>query len=333
LAIDAVRFRGIVNGSWRYELRLRPQFAFLDYVVDTRKFRLQTTEQIVMGVLSDNGVNAEWRGTRELDVRKYTVQYRETSRAFVSRLLELEGVFYTFEDDGRLVMADRSQSSGEVEGHPVVTLIETGDGMSWGERGLSAIAKGARVQSGAATVNDHNWKKPQLPLIASRAADRDSDLEVYDYPVGYRRPEQGQRLAQTKLDALRVGARYVECTGNVPGFRPGTHFTFAGTTVGALGFAGRYLLTGVRHTFRDHRLGASPKDGSFYANESRAIPSDVTYRPAWTTPHPEVAGSHTAMVRGPAGEEIHTDSYGRFRAQFHWDREAKATDEDPGGFG
>ena len=34
------------------------------------------------------------------------------------------------------------------------------------------------------------------------------------------------------------------------------------------------------------------------------------------------------MVRGPAGEEVHTDAHGRFRAQFHWDREATGTDQD-----
>jgi type VI secretion system secreted protein VgrG len=34
------------------------------------------------------------------------------------------------------------------------------------------------------------------------------------------------------------------------------------------------------------------------------------------------------MVRGPAGEEIHTDKFGRYKAQFHWDREAKGTDDD-----
>jgi type VI secretion system secreted protein VgrG len=41
-----------------------------------------------------------------------------------------------------------------------------------------------------------------------------------------------------------------------------------------------------------------------------------------------VAGTHTAMVRGPGGEEIHTDTHGRFRAQLHWDREAVGSDED-----
>ena len=38
------------------------------------------------------------------------------------------------------------------------------------------------------------------------------------------------------------------------------------------------------------------------------------------TPRPFVQGPQTAIVDGPAGEEIHTDKYGRVKVQFHWDR-------------
>jgi type VI secretion system secreted protein VgrG len=34
-------------------------------------------------------------------------------------------------------------------------------------------------------------------------------------------------------------------------------------------------------------------------------------------------GTQTAIVVGPAGEEIHVDKYGRVKVQFHWDREGK----------
>jgi type VI secretion system secreted protein VgrG len=33
-----------------------------------------------------------------------------------------------------------------------------------------------------------------------------------------------------------------------------------------------------------------------------------------------VQGPQTAIVVGPAGEEIHTDEHGRVKLQFHWDR-------------
>jgi type VI secretion system secreted protein VgrG len=36
-----------------------------------------------------------------------------------------------------------------------------------------------------------------------------------------------------------------------------------------------------------------------------------------------VGGSQTAIVVGPSGKEIHTDSYGRVKVQFHWDQLGK----------
>jgi type VI secretion system secreted protein VgrG len=50
------------------------------------------------------------------------------------------------------------------------------------------------------------------------------------------------------------------------------------------------------------------------------------FRPARRTPKPLVRGPQTALVTGPAGEEIHTNEHGQVKVQFHWDRESKADD-------
>ena len=47
------------------------------------------------------------------------------------------------------------------------------------------------------------------------------------------------------------------------------------------------------------------------------------FRPRRTTPKPFVQGPQTAVVVGPAGDEIYTDKYGRVKVQFHWDRYGK----------
>ncbi len=49
----------------------------------------------------------------------------------------------------------------------------------------------------------------------------------------------------------------------------------------------------------------------------------MPFRPRRITPKPVVQGTQTAVVVGPAGEEIFTDKYGRVKVQFHWDRQGQ----------
>ena len=64
-----------------------------------------------------------------------------------------------------------------------------------------------------------------------------------------------------------------------------------------------------------------------YRNHFTSTPWDIPFRPPLNHPKPKVLGSQTAVVTGPAGEEVHCDEYGRVRVQFHWDREGQADDK------
>jgi type VI secretion system secreted protein VgrG len=87
----------------------------------------------------------------------------------------------------------------------------------------------------------------------------------------------------------------------------------------------KWLLTSVNHqsTMGEAYLSGGSDEGPFYTNTFQCIPANVPFRPARVTPKPDVQGCQTAIVVGPAGEEIHTDKYGRVKVQFHWDREGK----------
>ncbi len=63
-------------------------------------------------------------------------------------------------------------------------------------------------------------------------------------------------------------------------------------------------------------------DGEWLAS-CRAVFAAEPYAPLARTPKPAVVGVQTATVVGPAGEEIHTDEFGRVRVQFPWDRLGK----------
>ena len=67
---------------------------------------------------------------------------------------------------------------------------------------------------------------------------------------------------------------------------------------------------------------AASKTDAFYVcvSDYSAIRKKIAYRPGrgFNSVEPRIYGLQTAIVVGPAGQEIHTDEYGRVRVQFHW---------------
>lgn len=329
LKVGKIGFQRAQADSLRYSVDLYAHPWLLRFTENTRKFRKMSAKDIISQVLGECGVPHRWELSRDPPRRNYCVQYHETNLAFVSRLLEFEGIYYTFDEDGVMVLGDRSSAAPEVAGNSFFELIESETAMSHAAGGIYEFYRGSAAASGKATVNDFDWKKPDKKLIRSAAAgDRDSEFEIYDYPSGYRHIPDGELLAKIRLEALRVPARYVGGRGAVHGFAPCRVFSFGGRA--GLPFAGEYLLVHVEHEYHNpayEKVGGE-SEGRIYDNEFRAIDRDVPFRPPVVTPRPTIAGYHTVMVRGPLGEEIHTDEWARFRAQFHWDREAVGTDAD-----
>src|SRR5262249_18331758 len=131
------------------------------------------------------------------------------------------------------------------------------------------------------------------------------------------------RQKQGTLPAIRI-----EGAGNVRNLVSGHKFNLV-TQDGDLAAKrlkgeGCYVLTEVEHHSRlagDYRSGDW---GTFkYENRFACIPADLPFSPPRVTHKPTVAGSQTAVVVGPKGEEIFTDKYSRVKVQFHWDREGK----------
>jgi len=324
--IASVKYLGNEAGAHRHEIELRPRFWFLELTRCTRKFRLRSSRDIVTTVLEEMGIDHSFRTVRVPAIRKYCVQYRESNFAFVSRLLEFEGIYYSYDSDDRLIFEDVSPAASPVDGPTdSFELLDAAGALDRETLGIHSARRVARVASGKATVGDFNWKKPKLSLLNSASALRDTELETYDYPAGYRTPSEGEYLAKIRVEAHRIAAQGFEGRGNVVTFMPGRRFTFGGAA--GAPFVGDYLLVGVEHVIEDKRFSGTQEQVT-YENRFQAIPLETTFRPGLNTPRPTVGGVHTAMVRGPEGAEIHTDKYGRFRAQFHWDREARGTDED-----
>ncbi len=320
LRVRSSKFLGHREGLLAFELDLRATLWFLRLSKNTRKFRDQSAREIVSAVLGGR-VPFRFELIREPWPLPFVVQYEETDYDFVSRLLEREGIYYAVEDDGTIVMGDQSSAAEPFGTSGSLSLITARGALSHGDEALLSLSRGTRVGTGRATVNDYHWKTPNLDLIQSVDGARDTYLENYDYPTGYRMPDQGKTLARLRLESFEARKRFIGGETSFITLRSGRSISVAHTD--GCSFSGDYFLVSVTHEYHH-----ASDESATLQNRFEAIPLATPFRPKIQTPKPEIGGYDTAMVRGPVGEEIHTDVYGRCKVQFHWDRESKGTDED-----
>jgi type VI secretion system secreted protein VgrG len=110
-----------------YSAKLRPHLWRLTRNVNCRIFPKQTVPAIVEGILRKYGIDFEPHyggGNRGPYLPwEYCVQYRETDFAFVSRLLEYEGLHYAFKHEKnrhQLIIADGNLVHEPVPGYAKV---------------------------------------------------------------------------------------------------------------------------------------------------------------------------------------------------------------------
>ena len=335
-----------------YSLEIVPQFWLLSRRAQSRIFQQVTVPDILKKVLAGLDVNFQLQGTYE--PRDYCVQYRETDFNFASRLMEEEGIFYFFKhtaDAHQMVISDQAEVHPDVPGAVGIFFEDVLGGTRPDDR-IYEWVKTQELRSGKYTLWDHSFELPHKHLEADKTIQEsvlsgqvshhlkvggNDKLEIYDFPGEYaqrfdgvppgggERPADvqkifsdnkrtvGIRMQQEAQPSLRIQG-LSKCQQLVSGhkFLLGRHFNADGS----------YLVTSVEHTAT---LNAYRSDAEMFTYDNGFIctPSALPFRPARVTSRPFVQGTQTAVVVGPAGEEIFTDKYGRVKVQFHWDRQGK----------
>ncbi|HSK38197.1 MAG TPA: type VI secretion system tip protein TssI/VgrG, partial [Arenibaculum sp.] len=287
----------------------------MTFSTDSRIFQNLAVPDILKQVFGDLGfTDFQDSLTATYEVREYCVQYQETHFAFVSRLMEEEGIFYFFtHEDGKhtLVLADDASAHQDVPGTSTVPYLPLPYSKDWLEDDrIEAFTLEQRVVSGKYQADDFNFETPSTELKAL-VTGQAAKYQVYEYPGNYLKKDLGDKAAKLRMEEMEVPARRTEGVGRARGFAAGLKFTLDGHPRADLNVA--YVLHRVSHEARRRE----------YVNAFTALPADVPFRPARTTPRPRIVGTQTAIVVGKAGEEIWTDKYGRIKVQFHWDQLGK----------
>jgi type VI secretion system secreted protein VgrG len=327
--LRSVVLAGISAARPRYVAELVPRFALLDQSRNSRIFQNKTVPDIVKSVL--DALNVPFRLTLGTNYpkREFCVQYAESDLAFVSRLLEDEGIFYFFEhadDRDTIVFADAPSACIAIPGDASLPFRDADvarDEQS--DEHVFAVERTDRQRPGKVTLRDFDFAHPDLDLTASNEFAGSAAHEFYEHPGGYSGPMVGKRRAKARLEELRVLDRGFDGRSSCLRFAAGSTFDLSEHPDDA--FNTTLLLLRVVHEARqESRVGSGTAIESGYHNRFVAALARAPYRPSRRTRQPRMVGTQTALVVGAGGEEIDTDSHGRIKIQFHWDREGKNDD-------
>jgi type VI secretion system secreted protein VgrG len=309
-------------GLTAYRIEVVPWLWFLSLTNDCRIFQNLSVEDIVTKVFKDLGhSDFKFKLMGASPKRIYCVQYRESALAFVSRLLEEEGIFYFFEHTDSSHMLVLTDHPSQVPACPDASKIRMTATQSW-QMAEEPVVTSLEVDHSAVTekieLTDYDFEKPTASLRAS-VSGKQKD-EVYDYPGGYIVKADGDRYARVRLEQKESERELARGESNVPAFTCGHKFELTEHAIRGLNKS--YHLLRVRHSAA---ISNYTTDGGEYdyANSFEAIPSTVPYRPPPATPRAVISGTQTAVVVGPGGEEIYVDKFARVKVQFHWDRLGK----------
>jgi type VI secretion system secreted protein VgrG len=341
-----------------FRMEVVPRMWLLTRRVQSRIFQHVSVPEILEKVLANLKVTSKLHGKYE--PRDFCVQYRETDFNFACRLMEEEGIYFYFQhenDKHTLILADTPAGHADMTDPNPVKYYKTGEVDK--AFTVEEWEKVQELRSGKYTLWDHCFEMPHKHLDASKSISpsvqvggvthklqvgNNGQLEIRDWPGGYSQrfdgiskggsPEPAElekifkdnvRTTGIRMEQEAVLSLSIQGAGNCRNFIAGHKFkldTLDGSLEKELQIDGDYVLTRVQHSARvsGYRSG----DVEFeYQNRFQCIPAALPYRPQRTIEKPVVQGTQTAVVVGPAGDEIFTDKYGRVKVQFHWDAEGK----------
>ncbi|REJ75583.1 MAG: type VI secretion system tip protein VgrG [Acidobacteria bacterium] len=335
----------------RYEATIVPNIWRLTKIFRSRIFQHMSVPDILNEVF--DGYETKFQLQNTYHQRNICVQYQETDFAFVSRVMEEEGIYYYFEhssDTERVIFRDNYKTPEDCPEKSRIGMIDINqrnEGI-W-ESSVKEMSVKNQLDSGKYVFWDRNFQLTNQRLNVERKSrfniGGNQKLEVYEFPGGYAQRfdgidrgggEQSSELQKIFEDNKRTAEVAVlasdskhsqmlaasDCSTLAPGYR----FNLEKHPNAEIN--GAYILTNVVHRCSQNPsyvIGDETKRID-YDNEFVAIPhgeGHPEFRPERKTPKPVIHGTQTGVVVGPAGEEIFTDKYGRVKVQLFWDRDGQ----------
>ncbi|WP_233866527.1 type VI secretion system Vgr family protein [Paraburkholderia adhaesiva] len=327
-----------------YQFRIRPWLWLAGLKIDSRIFQDKTVIGITDAILEKYPYPYEKRLNgpgfrRGYPRRDYQRQAWESDLAYLRRQWQEWGISFFYEDS-TLVLVD---SIGGYKRHgPAYATLRylAPEGQRIDEEHISQFGIARTLTTGKVSVTDYDYTQSRADLAAK---DQDYQKRAYDnyeeYAWGdYSQPLagmmgiegehndawfEGEHLACVRLEAHRAKSLRGKGKGNLRGLMAGHIFKLEGYPQ-KLGNA-EYLVVATHLDIRNNDTSTqAPGTNSLYSCETRFTvqPANTPFRTPQKAKKPRLH-SEIAVVTGYDNSPVWTDSYGRARLQFVWDRQGQ----------
>ncbi|EIU5869296.1 type VI secretion system tip protein VgrG [Salmonella enterica] len=323
--VTAARVVGHEGRSVIYELRMEPWVKLLTHTSDYKAFQNKTVVDILDEVLAEYPYPVEKRLVESYPVRTWQVQYGETDFDFLQRLMQEWGIYWWFEhseDSHTLVLADAISAHKACPDSPLVEWHQ--EGLKLDKEFIHTITANESLRTGQWVLDDFDFTKPRSLLANTVANPRETGhatYEHYEWPGDYFDKSEGEMLTRIRMEAQRSPGSRVLGGGNIRTLMTGYTFTLENYPTAEVNQ--EYLLMQTLLFVQDNAQHSGQDQHFTFSTRFELHPTREVFRPQRTVSKPHTKGPQSAIVTGPAGQEIWTDQYGRVKVQFGWDRYGK----------
>jgi type VI secretion system secreted protein VgrG len=334
--------------AW-YAMALEPWLSFARLRKDNVSFQRQSVVEITETTF-DHYRQRDWKPILFDDYPSITCwnQHNETDYNHLHRRWEEVGLHYWYEhrfDGHTLLLGDNTTLAEPIDAlrgadQPDAMHFRAESG-SKEDDGIHQWSATRQIGSGSMLLASFDYKRGRPLMAMGNSLNQQGDVASYElYENGgayaYNNVDDGDRLAQRRMEERDNRSQYFEAQGNARVAQPGRRFRLNGhfsavPKVARRGEEARpsiamrdYLILSVEHN-ASNNYQAGAHEPSQYSNSFVCVRQSIRWRPGRHYHSEPCAdpGVQTAIVTGPPGEEIYTDSLGRVKIQFHWDRLGK----------
>jgi type VI secretion system secreted protein VgrG len=303
-------------------LKISPTLSRTVYTNKYRTFIDKTTKDIIDSVLKENGIsngkiNLKSSGKNK---REFCVQYGESDFHFISRLMEEEGIYYSFEyEDGKDILNISDNSLAAKKFKTDLEIRKQGTNATITSNSIYNVSFASEI--GIKQIDCYSYNIAKADIIKGSSSDtkekyKIGNKEIFDNV--FIEKTHGDQISKIALECENSTLQTLTGCGYCPYIHAGETCSIAGAR--SPKHNGEFFIISMKHYIKQI---SDDSDVPVYYNSFVAIPSNIPFRSTNRHKKNRIDGCQTATVTGTAGEEIFCDESGRVKVKFHWDSRTK----------